>query len=70
MLAISSGVPVRRKRHARLSASISSLATFHASSTRGLAIAPAATQLARMPYLPHSAAVTLVNICSADLAAE
>ena len=31
--------------------------------------APTATQLTRMPYLPHSAAFTRVNICSPALAA-
>jgi CoA-transferase family III len=41
-----------------------------AASARGEAMPPTARQLTRIPCRPHSAAVTVVNICNAAFAAE
>jgi hypothetical protein len=64
-LATSAGVPSRPSGVPALSSAWSSPATSQAATARSDATPPTAMQLARMPWGPHSAAVTRVNIWSA-----
>jgi hypothetical protein len=64
----SEGLAADVRRGIAAAAAVSSPATRQASTARSEETSPTATQLARMPWRPHSAAVTLVSICSAALA--
>src|SRR5215472_4963405 len=66
---MSDGPPSRPSALPLAMLDVSSFATSHAALARSDATAPTAMQLALIPYRPHSAAVTRVNICSPAFAA-
>jgi len=69
-LATSIGRPTRRRGIVSAIAALSIPAAFYPSSDIFETINPTAMLLIRIPNRPHSAADTVVNMLSADLAAE